>query len=186
VPHSSVVDAASALADARRKIELHATGRPAVPAPPSCGGLSADELRDIAHGLSLPAPPADPGARARADTAAKRLAVAKWRRLAAVIAGLAIATAAALAAIGGMHVAGVAGLAAVAGVSVVAAAVLHRTARARDAEHREAALAIDAATRAVAGWRDAVETSGRRALDRGLEPNSARLRALAGELDATR
>src|SRR5204863_5533369 len=127
-----------------------------------------------------------PGARVRADTAAKRLAAAERRRLAAVSTALAIATAAALAGIRGMHVAGVAGLAAVAGVLVVAAAVLHRTARARDADHREAALAVDAATRAVAAWRDAMETSRRRALDRGLEPNSARLRALAGELDAAR
>jgi hypothetical protein len=186
IPHSSVVETVAALADARRKIELHATGRPAVPTPPRCGGLSAEELRDIAHGLSLPAPLADAEARARADTAAQRLAVAKRRRLAAAIAGLTTVVAAALAAVGGMRIAGVSGLASAAGALFGAAAVLHRTVRARDFEHREAAFAADAAMRAIVAWRDAVEALRRSALDRGVEPNSDRLRVLAGDLDAAR
>ena len=186
VPHPSVVEAAAAVADARRKIELHATGQPAVPAPPRCGGLSAEELRDIAHGLSLPAPPADTDARARADTAAQRLAVAKRRRLATAIAGLTTVVAAALAAVGGMRIAGVSGLASAAVALFGAAAVLHRTVRARDFEHREVAFAADAAMRAIVAWRDAVEASRRRASDRGVEPKSDRLRVLAGELDAAR
>jgi hypothetical protein len=186
VPHPSVMEAAAALGDARRKIELHATGRPVVPAPPRCGGLSADTLRDIAHGLSVPAPPADTETRARADTAAQQLVVAQRRRRIALIAALTAFVATALASIDGMRGTCVAVLGAAACALAGAATVFYRTERARDLEHREASLAADAATRTIVAWRDGVEASRRRALDQGVEPNADRFRVLASELDTAR
>ncbi len=72
-PDPAVVEAANALRVATAALEDHQAQAPPEPAEVATGGLSVQDLRDLARDLATPDPPVDPALAARFDQAQRRV-----------------------------------------------------------------------------------------------------------------
>lgn len=139
-PHPGVVAAREYFGEAARSLALHDRSRPPAPEPPTAGGVSDQELRDLARELEIPEPPVDPALQARFERAISRVKRLGVRPLLPVliVLGLLTASGSIALAVSGFVLAGA--LTAVGGGILLVALVAHaNSAKARGLEELRAA-----------------------------------------------
>ena len=184
-PHPDVIAARDAYLDVERALDRHQAARPSHPAWPETGGLSEENLRDLARELEAREPEVDPSLEERVELARQRLEAPPTEKKITplLIVGVVLAVLGAAALGLGATILGLLMLAA--GSVAVVLALVPRG----DASRLRASEELREAENQIAAQRHVVEQAKRRlgvARDKceahGLEPNPAVLLSLANAL----